>query len=377
MKTLDITLLRASWQSWTRTDMQSPVGPAWLQWVWTLAFAAVIALVFTLVGQALFSPGRWPAPQRWLEWYLHNLVVSATIAVMIHATFEVLGRAWATPQRIANWAPWQRGLLFAGVPVACTIVGWPLGLQLAGADLRWIFGTPEGRGVAAWSLAFGVILGLGLTAWFSGTTRRLDAERRAVEAQLRLLQGQLEPHFLFNTLANVQALMETDVPRARLMLESFTDYLRAGMGSLRRAESTLGDEIDLAEAYLALMKTRMDERLQYVIEAAPELRPLRLPVLLLQPLVENAIHHGLEPKREGGRVTVHARTEHDELVVEVRDDGLGLDAPARPGRGAGIALATLRARLEALPGSRGSLTLEPGHPGTRAILRLPASRAPS
>ncbi|HEX7438307.1 MAG TPA: histidine kinase, partial [Caldimonas sp.] len=135
----------------------------------------------------------------------------------------------------------------------------------------------------------------------------IQAENQATEAQLRLLQAQIEPHFLFNTLANVVGLIEADPPRAKLMLESFIDYLRSSLGGLRGERHTLGEEIDLIDAYLRVIAIRMAHRLHYEIDVPDALRALPLPALSLQPLVENAVVHGLEPKIEGGRVRVDAR----------------------------------------------------------------------
>jgi LytS/YehU family sensor histidine kinase len=186
----------------------------------------------------------------------------------------------------------------------------------------------------------------------------------------------MEPHFLFNTLANVLSLIDHDAPRARLMLEGFTDYLRSSLGSLRHQDATLGSELDLARAYLGLMQMRMEDRLRFVIADDPALRGARLPALLLQPLVENAIHHGLEANVEGGRIGITARAEGRMLVVEVIDDGLGLAAPPRR-RGAGMALANLRERLEVRYGHAASLTLTGGSPGAVATLRLPLQNTPA
>ena len=200
--------------------------------------------------------------------------------------------------------------------------------------------------------------------------RRLQAEKRAAEAQLRLLQGQIEPHFLFNTLANVSSLMDDDVPRAKVMLESFTDYLRASLGNLRRLDATLGGELDLVGHYLELMKTRMEDRLQYSVHYDPHLRDVTMPPFLLQPLVENALHHGLEPKVEGGSVHISATIDANTLVLEVLDNGMGPDSTRRR-PGSGMALANVRERLQAQYGDTASLTLTDANPGMRATMRLP------
>ncbi len=183
-------------------------------------------------------------------------------------------------------------------------------------------------------------------SFFSSRAHRLAAERRAAQAQLRLSQAQMEPHFLSNTLANVVGLMEADTPRAKAMLESFTEYLRGLLVSLREPEHRLGAELDLVEAYLRVVKVRMEDLLHYRIDATPKSRALEVPALSVQPLIENAVLHGLEPHLERGRAEVKVRRDGDLLAIRVSDDGVGLVAAASSARtGAGVALQNLRERL--------------------------------
>jgi sensor histidine kinase YesM len=216
--------------------------------------------------------------------------------------------------------------------------------------------------------------------FFATKAKQYEAERRATEAQLRLLQGQMEPHFMFNTLATVLSLLDTDTAKARQMLAAFIDYLRASLGRMRTGDSTLGDELAMAEAYLRLRGARMGERLTYRIEVAePALRSAVLPPLLLQPLVENAIHHGLECKVDGGEVVVSARRDGDRLAIEVADNGLGARAmPQRRAgaKGNGVALDNLRARLLSRYGLHAALrlVLDPDC-GARATITLPFEAA--
>jgi sensor histidine kinase YesM len=203
----------------------------------------------------------------------------------------------------------------------------------------------------------------------------------------------MEPHFLFNTLANVISLIDADAPRAKHMLEALTDYLRASLSGLRHDDSTLAVELDLAGRYLELMRTRMGERLRFEIDAEDSLRDAVLMPLVLQPLIENAVKHGLEPQVDGGAVRIQAARiavdGRDSLRICIEDDGAGLAAAAeRPRRrvaggadGNGIALANLRERLLARFGSDAQLTLSDldDGGGTRACLVLPwqATRAPA
>ena len=370
---IDRPLLRASWQSWLSNDNRPRAGPWWMQWMWTLLFCAAVALGFTILGFFAFGSGTgaWRNLSGWVYWYGKNLIVSLSIGVLVHLMFDATRALGATPARIRVWRPWQRSVFFGGTPMLGLLIGWPLGVELAGGRVTTWLDRPEGANIIAGSLLVGLMLSFLLHHWFGAKARQLDAERRATEAQLRLLQGQIEPHFLFNTLANVQALMDTDPPRARQMLESFTDYLRSSLGTLRAERATLGSELGLVEAYLSLLKMRMEERLSFDITSDAALSTTPLPPLMLQPLVENAIHHGLEPKLDGGKVHIATRTEGRQLVIEVRDDGLGLGASKRHRRGAGMALANLRERLAAQYGGSASLELSDAMPGTRVTLRLP------
>ena len=202
--------------------------------------------------------------------------------------------------------------------------------------------------------------------------RREEGARRLAQAELKLLQAQIEPHFLFNTLSNVVQLVDTDPPRARRMLLDLTSYLRGALHRTRAGAITLGEELELVRAYLEIQAVRMGPRLSFTIACPEPLRGLALPPLLLQPLVENALRHGLEPKPGGGTVAVTAAREGDDLVLEVKDDGMGLD-PRRP---AGLGLANVRARVEGGSGGRGAVLLRPGVPqGLCVRISLPIEAA--
>jgi sensor histidine kinase YesM len=197
-------------------------------------------------------------------------------------------------------------------------------------------------------------------------------ERQALQAQLRLLQAQIEPHMLFNTLANLQGLIAIDPHAASRMLDHLIQYLRATLSATRAETTTLAQEFDAAEAYLGLMAVRMGARLSYRCILPAGLRGARLPAMLLQPLVENAIIHGLEPKIEGGTVTVEARAHDGVLEICVADTGLGLDEALPAAKGTGVGVTTTRERLQALYGARAFLTLTPAQPhGVLARLTLP------
>jgi signal transduction histidine kinase len=368
------SLIARSLRSWMSRD-GSREGPRWLLWLWTLLFCIGVALGFTLLGMAV-NAGRgghgWTMPGIWARFMGINLVVSCTIGFIIHGLFDLL-IPWVGADRIRRFTPGQRGAFFTAIPLLGVSIGWPLAVWLVGDA----FGGPRTLGGIAGSFAIALLVSFVIYLVFSAKAQQIEAEKRAVESQLRLLQAQMEPHFLFNTLANVLTLIDAEPQRAKRMLESFTDYLRATLAGLRQAEGSLGGELDLAEAYLQLLQLRMEDRLRYDIAADAPVRAAALPPLMLQPLVENAIHHGLEPKLEGGTLSIRASVQGGVLQVTVSDDGLGPDAPQRRRTGNGIALDNLRQRLQALYGDAASLTIEPLQPGTRATLRLPCSIATS
>jgi sensor histidine kinase YesM len=205
---------------------------------------------------------------------------------------------------------------------------------------------------------------------------KAEAERhllskQAIEAELKLLQAQVEPHFLFNTLASVQYLIDTDPKQANALLGHLIDYLRAALPQLRASSSTLGREIALAAAYLNILRMCIGPRLTFTIELPDELREHPFPPNLLISLVENAIKHGVEPSADGGSVKLAARHAGDSIRVTVTDTGRG-DGNERRTDGQGVGLTNVRERLAALYGTRAHFALEPAAPrGMRATLSLP------
>ncbi len=184
-----------------------------------------------------------------------------------------------------------------------------------------------------------------------GTAGHEAMQRQLVQARLKLLQAQIEPHFLFNTLAAVDYLIETDTKRASVMQKTLIQYLRAALPQMRQESSTLGRELVLTRAYLDLLKMRIEERLEIRINVPAGLESAVFPPMMLQTLVENAIKHGIEPKPEGGRVSILAQVQHGELWVEVADTGVGLpsgDIFTAPTTGTGLGLENIRDRLAML-----------------------------
>ena len=195
-----------------------------------------------------------------------------------------------------------------------------------------------------------------------------EGEKREIEAHLKLLQAQIEPHFLFNTLANVSSLIDSDPATARRLLERLNDWLRVALARARSESATLGDELDMLENHLQILKIRFGERLHWCIEVPEEARRTAFPPMLLQPLVENAVRHGIEPKIGGGEIGIRAGIEGATLRIEVSDSGVGLIGNEAGGAG----LSNVRARLAALFGDAGRLMLEnKTGGGVTATLELP------
>ena len=275
---------------------------------------------------------------------------------------------------------WPRGPAVLVLCLGGIVGGYLLG-TLAG---DWWFGWSSWQG-AGRSQLFASIL-ISAMAGISGTfyfytrtrhsyleTRMSEARRHASEARLKLLQTQLEPHMLFNTLANLRVLVGTDAPRAQHMLDHLIAYLRATLSASRANTHSLQAEFDRLRDYLELMAVRMGPRLAYELDLPSALAEQPVPTLLLQPLVENAIQHGLEPKVEGGSITVRARRVDERLVLEVRDTGVGL--PAHGARADGFGLAQVRERLSAAFDDRGRIEFVAGTAiGTAVRITMPMAK---
>jgi sensor histidine kinase YesM len=299
----------------------------------------------------------------------HNVVVGSTIALVSAIVPSVLG-AYA-PSTV------RRPLLY--------FVGIPLGI-LAGVVVHALWPQPVPGGLQRTLvilLSTSVVFGGAIAALFFlharktqledelrvAELRRLQAERSRIEAQLKMLQAQIEPHFLFNTLANATALIGADPALARRLLERLIVYLRATLARTRATKATLADEVESLRAYLDICRIRMGERLHYSFEVPKELLTHPFPPMLLQPLVENAIKHGLEPRMENGELQVVASNSAGRLRITVRDNGVGFADMSGDGTG----LANVRERLTALYGDNARLELEENHDGgVSAQLDLPA-----
>ena len=200
-------------------------------------------------------------------------------------------------------------------------------------------------------------------------------ERTVLEARMEALQAQIEPHFLFNTLASIDQLIQTDPPRASKMQQSLIRYLRSAMPQMREdRRPTLGQQVNLCSAFLEIMSVRMEGRLQPVVSVPEGLKSAVFPSMMLQTLVENAIKHGLEPKPEGGRLEIDAEIVDGQLAVHVLDNGVGFMPKAE----AGVGLANVRERLKTLYDGRAELIISvPPAGGTCATIKVPYEIAPA
>ncbi|HET7233222.1 MAG TPA: histidine kinase, partial [Longimicrobium sp.] len=213
------------------------------------------------------------------------------------------------------------------------------------------------------------------TRWLYGYARQqADAAERAraeaSDAQLAALQAQVNPHFLFNALNTIAALVRTDPRAAERTTENLALILRRTLDRTRRTDCTVDDEIDYLRAWLAVERERYGDRLRVDFDVDPAAAGMRIPTMTLQPLVENSLKHGIAGKLEGGRVAVRVRREGDRLRLEVEDDGAGF--PREPGNGTG--LANLRRRLETIYATAAELRIERPATGARVVVELPASR---
>ncbi len=316
--------------------------------------------------------------------YSYTIGLSCTLCIELSRTLAARwmqrGRALPQPGDRA-WPGWPAMVpaLLLSIMLGYTVGVW-LGNLITGHDLPmpWQLQGRGGSGTLTFSLTIGVIITY--LFWLRG---RLDASlaqaaaarRLAAETQLKLLESQLEPHMLFNTLANLRALIGVDPPQAQAMLDHLIDFLRGTLQATRVEHHALSVEFARLADYLALMQVRMGDRLSTVLELPPELTDVPVPPLLLQPLVENAIKHGLEPQRGPGRLTVRAWRADDGLHLQVRDTGRGLTAAQRDGTaapGTGFGTQQVGDRLRTLFGERAGFRLtEPPEGGASADITLP------
>ena len=308
----------------------------------TLSIGLVALLVFGLLEQ---WPRRTP---RWLaRWVLQVAGVALAVPLTVSVYYLATSETGVLPF-------WEGGTRLMGF-MMLTVTGLLFAPWIAMAALL----RQRDESVRSQALAF--------------ERERSELERAAMDARLRLLQAQVQPHFLFNTLANVRELVVSGSAQAPAVLDSLIAYLRAAVPRLDEPAITLGQELELVRAYLDLMQMRMPDRLQFSIKYEQEHRSLRCPPMTLMTLVENAVRHGIDPSEEGGRIEVNVKVENQRCRVRVSDTGVGLQQQAG---GLGTGLSTLRERLQLAFGDEAALRLEAQEPhGLVAELEFPAQRS--
>jgi signal transduction histidine kinase len=334
-----------------------------------LGVTLALSLVVFLMLRSQWTTGVSPL--------LVRAVSLGLIALLVFGIFE----RW--PRRLPAWlARWVLQVVGVGVAMPLSTVTIYILTTAAGAPPFWLVKER----MDGWMML--TFLSILLAPWtalaallrqkeafarhqaLAFDLERSELERQALDARLHLLQAQVAPHFLFNTLANVQALVDAGSPQASAVLRSLTAYLRAAVPLLHEPAATLGQELQLVEAYLELMHMRMPDRLQFAVHADPAALELRCPPTSLLTLVENAVRHGIDPAEDGGRIDIDVQRRGDRCIIRVSDSGVGL----RPGGGGlGTGLSTLRERLQLMFGGAAQLQVTAQEPrGVCAELVLPA-----
>jgi hypothetical protein len=348
----------------------APVAPHGMARIFAwrrVRFALFAALPFGLMHSAGSST---PA----LVWILRNIVVALTIVA-------AYGLCEQWPQRLPRWLArwgWQLIGVVAAVPIGALLAYWGTTGEIHFMhDSKRVTGYMQllftGFLFAPW-MALGAMVrqreALARHQALTFQLERSEFERQALDARMRLMQAQVQPHFLFNTLANIRALVNAGSPQAPAVLDSLIAYLRAAVPRLDEAVCTLGQELELVRAYLELMHMRLPDRLQFTLHADDAALALRCPPMTLLTLVENAVRHGIDPSEDGGRIEVSVTLRDGRCFARVIDTGVGLQ---QAGSGLGTGLSTLRERMQLAFGGDAQLRLSGIVPhGVCAELEFPA-----
>jgi two-component system LytT family sensor kinase len=332
-----------------------PARPSFLQmWGWSFAICTGVWALLTLQNYVWYqSKGDTLAPAR---------VVASFCDWMLWAIFmpALLCFVWRRPITRASWKtslPWQALCALASTAVIVVLshlARYALSMVLATPDLYMPF-TPS-RVFSMWVnalLSYVDVVLAGHALYYARVSRdqalrRARLEARLAEAQLQVLRLQLHPHFLFNTLHTISALMHKDLRAADRMLALLGDLLRDSFERVGAQEVSLKQELGFLDRYLEIERTRFRDRLSVTVRVDPEALDAVVPNLLLQPLVENAIRHGIGRRQDAGRIEISARRENDRLDVRIRDDGPGLPEGTETALRAGVGLANTAARLQQL-----------------------------
>ena len=342
--------------------------------IYTFIWNTGFAFVFSVFGMLFDSRAGF------LDMFWPNMVFAQCIGYLIHLSFALGGRVLPN---IDQQTLVMRTFYYAGVPLVCVFAGmWIASGVVGGGQMQsWIL---QPRNITVMSLVSMFISCILLLIYIpreraarAEAAMALDqvrvsaAEKTAALAQMQLLEAQIEPHFLYNTLAHIDSMIESDPRTARGMLARLIALLRATAAAATDT-ATLSRQVEWTRAYLELLQMRMGSRLKWTIDVDAGVRDAVVPPAILQPLVENAVKHGLEPKLAGGDVTITAHRAGTGLDLCVADTGDGFSATRDNARSTGIGLANLRARLQTLYGSDASMTIADNAPsGSRVTLHLP------
>jgi sensor histidine kinase YesM len=332
----------------------------------------------SLIGVVFYAMNAMSVGRLSLRVFELQILIANLIGYSIHALFHI-GSMLRLDEAARRLGFPAKVVYFSLLPLAGVLIGFWVSSFIVDVGFRsWLTDPVAMISLTTTSLLISAIMSviffwrereaLATAALALERERTQRIEREATLANLRALQAQIEPHFLFNTLANVTSLIDPAPAMAKRMLESFIRFLRASLAATRNQSTTLADEAELIAAYLDVLEIRMGARLRYEIEVPESLHAFTLPPMLLQPVVENSIRHGLEPKVDGGSVRFSARRDGADVVIEIADTGVGF-APTTRG---GVGLTNLRDRLRLIYGDRASLTVgENGGGGAAVAIRVP------
>ena len=353
------------------SELATPARPVGI--VRTTVRRVAVALTMSIgVGGLMMTTWAGSPSALFFRTIILGLSATATFAF-----FEVWPRS--LPRGLQRWAL-QVVAVGVSIPVTTVLIyllSTPQGAhpfwENPGRWAGWTHLTFAGILLAPWTALAAIVRQKEAFARHRELTfalERSELERQALDARIHLLRAQVAPHFLFNTLANVQALVDAGSPHASAVLRSLTAYLRAAVPLLHESAATIERELQLVRPYLELMQMRMPDRLQYAINVEPSALKVRCPPTTLLTLVENAVRHGIDPSEEGGRIDVDVARVGEHCVIRVTDTGAGLhQSPS----GLGSGLTTLRERLQLIFGESALLRLTPNRPrGAVVEIEMPA-----
>ena len=307
------------------------------------------------------------------EDFFENLIFSQCIGLSILSVVKYMLIRFQTASSL------HLSILVIAAMLPAIFVGASLAAVMTGYDLSAFWQSSDS---SIRTLILSLVFGFVITFFFISKEKiadaesqareekiqRLISEKSAAEAQIKRLQAQIEPHFLFNTLSNILSLLDTEPQKGKAMLEDFISYLRISLAKIREDLTTLGMEMKMIQAYLDLHRVRMGERLTFSIDLPEALYGFNLPPMLLQPLVENALKHGIEPKIKGGEISIRASKANSLIRIEINDNGLGF----APGGKTGLGITNIRERLNTLYNGRAELVIKsPDSGGVLAIVEVP------